>query len=251
MGLGAVAGGVAVLGGQIAYAGLRRLPEGEDLDPSGVFGDDRLPVLRIAALGDSAVTGQGLESVDDTWLRVVARRLSDRYHVILRSFAVGGAKSRDVLEVQVPAAEQNRYDLSIVSVGSNDILRMVPVWQFERRLDEIVVRLKAVSRAVILFGIGDLGSIPRFPYPVDRIAAGSGHLADRVHHRVAERNGVSKIDQWALTTSAFNSGLDMFASDLFHPSARGHLVWADALMSTVEAEVASVGNIETTIARRR
>lgn len=250
LGLGAVASGVAFVGGQIAYAGLRRLPGGEDFDPSGVFGDDTLPALRIAVLGDSAVTGQGLACVDDSWPRIMARRLTDRYHVVLRSFAVGGAKSCDVLEDQVSAAEQHRYDLSIVSVGSNDVLRMVPVWQFERHLDEIVFRLKEVSRSVVLFGVGDLGSIPRFPYPVDRIAAGSGHLADRVHHRVAERNGVAKIDQWALTTEAFNSGLDMFASDLFHPSAKGHLAWADALMPTVEAELATVANIRTTIARR-
>ena len=55
--LGAVAGGVALVGSQIAYAGLRRLPEGRDLDPTGSFGDASLPTLHMAVLGDSTVTG--------------------------------------------------------------------------------------------------------------------------------------------------------------------------------------------------
>lgn len=239
--LGAVAGGVVLVGGQIAYASLRRLPLGEDLDPTGVFGDDALPTLHIAVLGDSTVTGQGLDDVDDSWPRVVARRLGDRYQVMLRSFAAGGAKSLDVLEHQVPVLEGHSFDLVIVSVGSNDILRMVPVWQFERHLDEIVARLKKVSRSVILFGVGDLGSIPRLPYPIDRIASGSGHLADRVHRRVAERHDVPKVDQWALTTEAFNSGLHMFANDLFHASPEGHLAWADAVMPTIAFELTRLG----------
>lgn len=241
-GLGAFAAGVAFMGGQIAYAGLRRLPEGEDLDVTGVMGDERLPPLHIAVLGDSTVTGTGLDDVDDSWGRVVARRLSNRHQVVLRSFAVGGAKSRDVPEDQLPVAEQHRYDLAIVSVGSNDILRMVPIWQFERRLDEIVARLEDVSRSVILFGVGDLGSIPRLPYPIDRIAHRSGHIADGVQRRVAERHGAAKIDQWTLTTEAFNSGLHMFGPDLFHPSPEGHLAWADAVMPTVESELAGLQN---------
>lgn len=241
LGLSAVAGSVAFVGSQIAYAGLRRLPEGDDLDATGVFGDDHLPRLHVAVLGDSTVTGQGLEDVDATWPRIVARRLSDRYQVVLRSYAVGGAKSRDVLAEQVPIAEMFPYDIVIVSVGSNDILRMVPVWVFERRLHEIVDRLTATSRSLILFGVGDLGSIPRLPYPIDRFATGSGQLADWVHRRVAERHQVAKIDQWALTTEAFNSGIHMFCPDLFHPGPEGQLAWADAVTPTVESELERIG----------
>lgn len=227
-----------MIAGQVAYASRRRLPLGGEYDPSGTFGDPALPLLRLAVLGDSSVTGQGLDSADDAWARLVARHLSDRFYVELCSYGAGGARSDDVLEVQLPVAESGRHDIAIVSVGSNDILRMTPAWRFERRLDEIVMRLKRVSSAVVLFGVGDLGSIPRFPYPVDRVAAGTGRVADWVHRRVAERHGVAKVDQWALTTAAFNSGPHMFAPDLFHPSAEGHRAWADALIPTVEAELA-------------
>ncbi len=237
VGLRAFVGGAGLIAGQVAYVSRRRLPLGAEYDPSGTFGEATRPRLRLAVLGDSSVTGQGLASVDESWPRIVARHLADRYHVELLSYAAGGARSEHVLSEQVPAAETRRHDVVIVSVGSNDILRMTPAWRFERRLDEIVARLQRVAASVILFGVGDLGSIPRFPYPVDRMAAGSARVADWVHRRVAERRGVAKIDQWNLTTEAFNSGPHMFAPDLFHPSAAGHRAWADAVLPTVETEL--------------
>jgi lysophospholipase L1-like esterase len=240
-GFGAVIGSVSLLGGEVAYAHLRRLPDFAGFDPSGTFGDPRAPTLRLTLLGDSAITGQGLRHAEDSWPRLVARRLSDRFRVVVRSYALGGARSLDVLTNQLPTAEIEEHDIVIISVGSNDILHVTPVWLFERRLDEIITRLKDVASSVILFGVGDLGSVPRVPFPIDRLAAVSGHVADRVHRRVADRHGVAKIDQWGLTTEAFNSGRHMFAPDLFHPSAEGHLAWADAVYPTVEEELRRLG----------
>ena len=238
VGLSTLMGGAVLIGGQIAYVSLRRLPLADGFDPSGVFGDPGAPRLRIAVLGDSSITGQGLETADDCWARVLARYFAGRFRVELDSYAVGGARAWQVLEQQVPLAERTEYDIVIVSVGSNDILRMTPPWRLERNLDAIVARLQRVSAAVVLFGIGDLGSIPRIPWPVDLVAGGSGHVADWVHRRVAKRRGAAKVDQWALTTAAFNSGTHMFSADLFHPSARGHRAWADAVIPTVESELA-------------
>jgi lysophospholipase L1-like esterase len=241
VGFGFFFGGASLVGGQVVYARLRRLPAPSDLDPSGTFGDPTMPSLRLTLLGDSSITGQGLDRVEDSWPRVIAHRLSDRFHLSVRSYAVGGSTSRDVLVDQLPRAEREDHDIVILSVGSNDLLRATPVWLLERRLDQIVGRLKAVASSVVLFGVGDLGSIPRLLFPIDKLAAASGHVADWAHRRVADRHGVAKIDQWGLTTEAFNSGLHMFSPDLFHPSAEGHLAWADAVLPTVEDELNRLG----------
>ena len=232
--------GVATVAAQAAYARFRGVPSFDGLDPSGVFGELDLPTLRIVILGDSTVTAPGLDDPDDSWARISARHFEDRYRVELTCLAVGGARSRDVLEDQLPAALASEWDIAVVSVGSNDVLNLVPIWLFERRLDEIVARLNVVARAVVLFGVGDLGSIPRVPFPLDRFAWWSGHIADWVHRRVAARYGVAKVDQWNQTTEPFNSGIHMFAPDLFHPSPAGHRAWADALVPTLEDVVAEL-----------
>lgn len=230
--------GAAMLAGQVAYARFRGVPSFEGLDPSCVVGDGDRPRLRIVLLGDSTVTAPGLDDPDATWARILARHFAARYRVELSCLAEGGAKSRDVVEDQLPRALAEHWDVAVVSVGSNDIMRFVPVWRFEQRLDHIVASLREVCDAVVLFGVGDLGSIPRLAFPLDRIASGAGHVADWVHRRVAARHGVAKIDQWRLTTAAFNSGIHMFAPDLFHPSPIGHQAWADALIPTLDEVVA-------------
>lgn len=235
-----VAMGAAMLAGQVAYARFRGVPSFEGLDPSCVLGEAELPPLRIVLLGDSTVTAPGIDDPDVTWARIIARHFSDRYRVELTCLAEGGAKSRDVLENQLPRALAARWDVAVVSVGSNDIMRFVPVWRFEQRLDRIVGRLRNTCDAVVLFGVGDLGSIPRLAFPLDRIASAAGHVADWVHRRVAARHGIAKIDQWRLTTAAFNSGIHMFAPDLFHPSSIGHQAWADALIPTLDEVVAGL-----------
>ena len=229
--------GVATVAAQAAYARFRGVPSFDGLDPSGVFGEQEMPTLRIVILGDSTVTAPGLDDPDDSWARISARHFEGRYRVELTCLAVGGARSRDVLEDQLPAALASEWDIAVVSVGSNDVLNLVPIWLFERRLDEIVARLNVVARAVVLFGVGDLGSIPRVPFPLDRFAWWSGHIADWVHRRVAARYGVAKVDQWNQTTEPFNSGIHMFAPDLFHPSPAGHRAWAGALTPTLETVV--------------
>lgn len=233
--------GLVVVVAQATYAAFRNLPSFDGRDPTDSFGDESLPPLRVLVVGDSTATAPGLDDADACWPRLVAQHLTDRYRVDLVCLAEGGARSQDVMERQLPAALGSEWDITIVSVGSNDVLHLVPVWRFARRLDSIVERLGARSRAVVLFGVGDLGSIPRLPFPVDRIAWVAGHMADWVHRWVAQRHDTAKVDQWGLTTAAFNSGLHMFSPDLFHPSPEGHRVWADALIPTVDQVVARLG----------
>ena len=225
--------GMAVLAGELVYTVRRPLPVFDGWDPSGVFGDPSRLKLRMTVLGDSTITGPGLDHPDETFVRQIAIDLSDRFHVELTSLAVGGAQSADVLRGQVPAAIEIETDIALISVGGNDVLRATPVWVFERNLEAIVAAMRTSARAVVLMGVGDIGTIPRFPVPLDRLATLTGRLADGVHARVAARYGVGKADHWGWSAEAFRE-LRMFSPDLFHPSPAGHLVWADAVMPEIE-----------------
>lgn len=232
LGRGALAG-MVVLAGEAVYAARRPLPSFEGLDPSGVFGSADLPRLRMTVLGDSTITGPGLDRADETFVARIAIRLSERYHVELLSLALGGARSADVLRHQVPRAIESDNELTLISVGGNDVLHGTPVWAFERNLDAIVAAMTTVSRGVVLMGVGDIGTVPRFPMPLDRLATLTGRIADRVHMRVATRHGVEKADHWGWSAQAFKDP-SVFSPDRFHPNATGHRIWAEAVLPAVE-----------------
>lgn len=218
-----------VLVGQLAHAILRDdLPTFDNQDPSGVFGPPDAPPLTIAFVGDSSVTAPGVDPLDDSWVRQVAFHLAMRYRVDVRIMAVGGSKVRDVLDKQLEAALSTQPDIVYVSVGSNDALRGTSVRAFERDYRELVTILHARVPAVGLSGIGDLGTIPRIP----AIAQGVARLRARsIDHAVARVAGefprTVKSNAWDVMERRFREEPEMFAGDLFHASAPGHLVFAE------------------------
>jgi len=229
-----------VLAGQMARAILR-----DDLPTlENQFGDPAAPPLRLVFLGDSSVTAPGVEPLDHSWPRQMAFRLASQYRVEAISFAVGGAKARDVLDEQVDAAIEVKPDIAYLAVGSNDALRGSPVARFESDLDEVVNRLYEVVPAIGLSGIGDLGTIPRIPELARGVARVRARAMDRAIGRIAARYPRTvKSRVWDIMAIDFVQRPELFADDLFHASAEGHLAFAtvgapmvDRLVEVLEEE---------------
>lgn len=231
----------AYLAGQVLRAARRPdLPTYRDQDPSGVFGDPALPAVRVVALGDSSVTAPGVEDVDDVWIRGLARSIADRYRVELISLAVGGAQARDVIDGQLEEAVRLRPTVATVNVGSNDALRGVRLGAYERRLGIIVERLTDTGAGVMVWGVGDLGSIPRFPPFLRWLSAVRSRAFDAAARTVALRHpGAVKVHTiGSVSAKRFYQEPDLWAGDLFHASDAGHRMLAEASQPTFEAALA-------------
>lgn len=237
----------AVVAGELVRAVYRRdLPTFQNQDASGVFGDPSSPPLRIVALGDSSVTAPGVEDLDDVWIRSVAKGFADRYRVELISLAVGGAKARDVIDGQLAEAIRLRPHVASVSVGSNDALRGTRPGRFRLELTEIVERLEEAGASVVIYGMGDLGSIPRLPPTLRRIATRRSEIFDRVCRDVAvSSERAVKVHTRGRMLTAFREDKTLFADDLFHACGRGHAVFAEGAVPAFEAAVAIAKRFES------
>lgn len=233
----------AVVAAQVARAAFRRdLPSYPNQDPSGRFGDPHLPHLRIVALGDSSITAPGVSDPDNIWIRRIARTLADRYRVELLSLAVGGSKAADVLEGQIQEAVRLRPDVAVVSVGANDALRGVPPARYREHLTEIVRRLSATDAGIVVFGIGDLSSVPRLPPSLRPWASRRSEVFDRICQEVVVSfPRAVKIYTRGRSTRAFFEDPGLFTGDLFHAGDEGHAVFAADAMEAVEAAIALRG----------
>jgi lysophospholipase L1-like esterase len=224
----AAAAAVGTVVAQFWYVAHRPLPSFTDLDPDGTFGPDAAPEVRIVLLGDSTVTGPGLERRDDLWSRQIARRLAGDVRVRLLSVAVGGSRVRDLLDGQLPAAQELRPDVALVSVGANDAMHGTRLRRFEADLDALVDAFGEAGTEVVLAGVGDLGNIPRLVHPLKALATRRSRQFDRAHARVAARHEHAvKVPVAELTDEQFRAR-DVFCPDLFHPNCNGHSAWAEA-----------------------
>ena len=218
----------ALFAGQLARAILRDdLPTLENQDPSGIFGSPDDPPLTIVFLGDSSVTAPGVEPLDHSWPRQIAFHLATSYRVTALSTAVGGAKVKDVLDLQLDVALEAHPDLAYVSVGSNDALRGSSTARFEADYDRVVGRLHSRVPAVGLSGIGDLGTIPRLPELARGLARIRARSIDAAIARVSQRYPRTvKSNAWDVMEMLFTDESDMYGEDLFHASAEGHLAFS-------------------------
>ena len=225
-------GAAALVAAQGYHAGHRPLLHFEDHDISVPTSDANVTPIQIVALGDSTLTGPGLERPEDIWLHQALEMVDGLGHCI-RSFAKGGARVRDVVDDQLVLAVAASPDLAIISIGSNDSLRGVTMPSMRRDLNTILSGLASIS-VVVLLGIGDLGTIPRLPQPLAGLARTRGRMVDRMQLEVAANHEqVLKVPLYELAGPVFRANPNLFTPDLFHPNQAGQRVWARAAAPTL------------------
>ena len=234
----ATAGGLLA---QVHHTANAPLPHFGDLDVTGTYGSDAGSTVRVTVLGDSSMTGPGLERGSQIWIAHLAEALPWRVELIGR--AKGGSRVRDVLESQLPDALGDRPDIFVVSVGANDATHGTSSRAYANRLARVFDELGDVAPVVSL-GIGDLSIIPRLPRNLRPLLAHRSRTIDRVHALVSvDRDQVSRIPVGRLSDPHFRSRRhELFADDLFHPNHHGHRLWAELFRPAVVSALLRSGS---------
>lgn len=217
---------------QAWYAVKRPLPTLHGADCSGSDGPIDGPTVRVAALGDSSLTGPGLESTHDVWLRQATRRLAAQtgWHIAVESVAVGGSVIDEVLADQVPAladlSATDPVDIAVLATGPNDVIRVTPVSTYERRLRAVIRALQHHASAVVVGGVADLGTLPRLPSPLKEVASWRSRTLDRVTRAIAASERTRFVDLEPANAALHARGRELFCDDQFHCNPGGHALWA-------------------------
>ena len=162
-------------------------------------------------LGDSAAQGVGASTHLSGYVGVVLARLqaADGRPWRVLNLSRSGARTREVVDVQWPAAADLDADLVTAVVGGNDALRTAePQWR--QAAEDLCAALP--PGAVV-------ATCPRgvFERKARRVNA--------VLRAGAEAHGLRVADLWAHTGPPYRG----LYADGFHPNDRGYLQWADAL----------------------
>jgi lysophospholipase L1-like esterase len=230
-------GGVWVQAHRAAHADL---PQYEDLDVTGYYGPDvagATPV-RVAAVGDSTLTGPGLDHARDTFIARVATGVGVPVH--LTRHAVGGSRIADVLMGQLPAVLDAAPDLVVLSVGANDAVHSTPLAQFERDVRAVVGALDRAGIETLVCGLIDLALIPRIPLALRTMLRRRGEAYERRKARATHPAARAvHVEVGRRVNEVFRArGEAFFTPDRFHPNGHGHGCLAEALAPHFDAAVA-------------
>ncbi len=156
---GVTAAAVGGLLAELLWTTRRNLPSLVGLDASGLVAAHRAgPPLRVVVLGDSTLTGPGLEDPDDIWVRQALADIELDQPVEVISLAVGGSRVADVHR-RVDEALALEADVAVLAVGANDATHGTPPGRFEAELDEVVGTLLDKLPVVAVSNLGDLGNV--------------------------------------------------------------------------------------------
>jgi lysophospholipase L1-like esterase len=242
-----VAGGVVLLGvgllGVEAVMAQRREYLSADTAPAigGTFGRAFAPPLRLAVLGDSTGAGVGVSRVEDSVAGRVAQTIADTGRfVTLDGLAVSGSRARD-LAPQVSRALVHPPDVALILIGANDATHMTGLNAVREDVRDAVRRLRDAGVAVVVGTCPDMGSGRVFAWPLREVVAFQGRQVAEASRRGTHDAGGVAVDIGAETGHEFGRDPHRYlSSDLFHPSADGYALWANALADAVRAASSSV-----------
>ena len=222
-------------------------------DPPETLAVDALPpAFAYVAVGGSETVGAGADDpATESWASVFYRGALTRSatHVNLGQWA---ATVRSALDRQLAPALAEEPRLVTVWLGIADLVRDVPVADYERDLGELVRALRRGGGTEVL--VAGTPALTDLPAVQDCLAGGTGcrlreglasgeDLAERVAAydaaiaRVAAAEGAVVVDVRSSTGGGPGSGL--VSDDGFHPSTEGHrrvaAAFADAAAGLPEA----------------
>jgi lysophospholipase L1-like esterase len=177
--------------------------------------------ITFAVVGDSAASGVG--DSDDYgnhfgWTYHLAKAFHEPLVYINASRP--GARSAEVLNVQLPKVLDHAPELAAVIVGGNDLLRSSFSPQiFESNLRKTLVELVSNGSTIMLLELHDPTVIVPMPYLVGRICRRRVKAVNEATHRLSKEFGAVTLPTRAL------SGIyerEKWHVDRMHPSKFGH-----------------------------
>lgn len=129
----------------------------------------------ILVLGDSTMYGAGTKDPE----RTVGGLLAAKYpKASIETLAVNGARVKD-LHAQLGGKLYQQYDLILIGIGGNDIVRMSRYSALQRELVGILNETNTISSRVVLCHCVNIGNIGFFLFPLN-------HLYDYRTRRLSE-----------------------------------------------------------------
>lgn len=170
----------------------------------------------VLVIGDSTGVGTGAARPEDS----IAGQLAQQFpHAAVVNHARNGARTLDAL-LQVVDAGSARYDLVLIHVGGNDVLRRTPLRALGPQVDALLARACQRSGHVVVTTTPNVGLVPAFLPPVSwwltrRSREVCGLFAD-----AARRHGAHYVDFFhTRATDPFGREPQRyFAEDRLHPS---------------------------------
>ena len=116
------------------------------------------------------------------------------------------------------------FDIAILQIGANDIIRFTPFMEIENNLQQVLRLTRQIAKRIIILHSGDIGEVRIFLWPLNWIYT-RRTLKMREIYQAASRNAdISYVDIYTLNKKIKNIQ-QKYAKDNFHLNDQGYSMW--------------------------
>ncbi|MFZ2682315.1 MAG: GDSL-type esterase/lipase family protein [Patescibacteria group bacterium] len=182
------------------------------------------PEQRFLIIGDSSAVGVGAEPSTGS----IAGRLAADYPTAdVMSLAVSGSKVKDAIKQLKSLPDTAKFDLILIQIGGNDIVRRTPYADLERDFPIVLKLAKQHSDHVVQLTSGNVGTSKLLPLGTRWFFTLRTKRVRNIFMRINSEQNTAYVDLYrkpAVDPYAQNPKL-YYSPDFFHPSATGYGDW--------------------------
>jgi lysophospholipase L1-like esterase len=119
----------------------------------------------LLVVGDSLALGAGSPDGTHGIAAAIAREFP---HVEVRNAAALGARTAGVI-AQIARSGREHWDVIVVEVGANDVMRMRPIARIRAELEAALRFARERSTQIVVCSSANVGGAPIFFWPLDRL----------------------------------------------------------------------------------
>ena len=188
--------------------------------------------LKILFLGDSTAVGLGSARPETSMAGWFAHEFP---RADIENISQSGLRLAGLYQ-KLDEIPGNDYDLAVLQIGANDIMRMTPLENIDRDLRAILARVGKISRQVVVLHSGDIGTAPIFLWPFNRFLSRRSYHVREIYRRAAGESGAVYVDLIRFNTDRVLSSDEKkyYAADHLHLSGDGYRLWYEAIRKAME-----------------
>ncbi len=191
------------------------------------------PGFVFVTLGDSTAEGVGASHKEKTFAAIIYNVLKQE-NKKAKFFNLGRsrAKIRDVIDHQLPQIIDLKPDLTLISVGANDLRARTKISDFERDFEYLIEELKNKTNSkIIVSSIPDFSNLPSISFFLHFFVKKLIEKFNKVLRKKAEEKNIIFVDlHWG--SRVFTKKYpELISEDGFHPSDMGYALWAAVIIS--------------------
>ena len=192
------------------------------------------PDMTILIAGDSTGVGTGATETQDS----TAGRIGSLYpRATITNISENGLKLEDL--EQKLSSVSDTYDLIVLQIGANDIVRLSSFKNIEQRVESVLTLAEGIADNVLVLTSGNIGSSPTFRWPLSALMDYRTRKVREIFlSKISTHLKISYVDLYKeRKDDEFSKDPQKYyAADKFHPSSNGYAIWFEKMKSVLASK---------------